>query len=319
MVKKTNSTASKGNLGHKEDRSFDNDHKHHTTGSKLPEPKGVLIAIGGAESKGGEPEIGSNQDENKYFDELAILKKVIQESRNKANSMVVILPVASNEPEQATADYLKVFKELKVGNVQVADIRNREDASKPEILEMVLKADTFMFTGGDQLRITSFLGGTELLDILKDRYTKERIVIAGTSAGAMALSTPMIYQGGANDSGFLKGEVRIATGLEFLKDVAIDTHFIARGRIVRMAHMIALNPGAIGIGLEEDTAIVVTHGKHLEVIGSGIVTIVDGHPMTYTNLSEIKDGEPISMCDMKVHFLSRGQKYNLNRRQQTFA
>ena len=319
MAKKTKSAAHKESVEIKEAHFSESDHKHHTKYQQLPEPKGILIAIGGSESKGGEPEIGSNQDENKYFDELAILKRFIKEANHQTNPLVVVIPTASNEPEQSAKDYIKVFRELKVSRVEVADIRNREDASRPEFLDMVQKADAFMFTGGDQLRITSFLGGTEFLDILKDRYTKERIVIGGTSAGAMALSTPMIFQGGANDSGFLKGEVRMATGLEFLKDVAIDTHFIARGRIVRMAHMIALNPGAIGVGLEEDTAIVVTNGIQLEVIGSGIVTIVDGHPMTYTNLSDIKDGEPISMCDMKVHFLSRGQRYNLNRRQQTFA
>jgi cyanophycinase len=287
--------------------------------SKLPVPKGIVIAIGGNESKGNEPEIGSNQDKNKNFEEYAILQRFVDELRDKKDPLIVIIPTASSEPEQSANDYLKAFRHLKATNLQVADIRSREDSKKPEYLEMVKAADGFMITGGDQLRLTSFLGGTELLNILKDRYTRERIVVAGTSAGAMALSTPMIFQGGANDSGFLKGEVRIATGLEFLKDVAIDTHFIARGRIVRMSHMIALNPGAIGIGIEEDTAVVVKDGIHMEVIGSGIVTVVDGHTMNYTNLTEIKDGEPITMCDMRVHFLSRGQRYNFNKRQQTFA
>ncbi|MFC5270451.1 cyanophycinase [Adhaeribacter terreus] len=294
-------------------------HKHHNSKSKLPEPKGKLIAIGGSESKGGEPEIGSNQDENENFEKYAILQRFIDEIKGNGEPSVVVIPTASQEPEQAAQDYIKVFKHLKFTNVQIADIRSREDSNKELYLEMARNARGVIFTGGDQLRITSFLGGTEFLDILKDRFTREAIVIAGTSAGAMALSTPMIYQGGANDSGYLKGEVRMATGLEFLKDVAVDTHFIARGRIVRMAHIIALNPGAIGIGLEEDTAVVVTNGMNMEVIGSGIVTVIDGHPMSYTNLAEIKDGEPITMCDMKVHFLSRGQTYNLNRRQQTFA
>ncbi|MBK0404782.1 cyanophycinase [Adhaeribacter sp. BT258] len=287
--------------------------------SKLPAPKGIVIAIGGNENKGDEPELGSNQDENKSFKEYAILQRFVDELKEGKDSPILIIPTASTEPEQAAKDYLKAFKHLKATNLQVADIRNREDARKPEFLEMVENASGFILTGGDQLRLTTCLGGTDFLNILKDRYTRERIVVAGTSAGAMALSTPMIFQGGANDSGFLKGEVRIATGLEFLKDVAIDTHFIARGRIVRMSHMIALNPSAIGLGIEEDTAIVVKDGINMEVIGSGIVTVVDGHTMNYTNLTEIKDGEPITICDMRVHFLSCGQHYNFNKRQQTFA
>ena len=319
MAKKSQSGSQNDAEDKKEDHFAASSHKHHNAKNMLPEPKGMLIAIGGSESKGSDPEPGSNQDENENFEKYGILRRFLDEIKGHDDPSVVVIPTASQEPDKASQDYIKVFKHLKFTNIQVADIRSREDSSKELYLEMAKNAMGFIFTGGDQLRITSFFGGTEFLDIMKDRYTKERIVVAGTSAGAMALSTPMIFQGGANDSGFLKGEVRMATGLEFLKDVAFDTHFIARGRIVRMAHMIALNPGCIGIGLEEDTAVVVTEGINLEVIGSGIVTVVDGHPMTYTNLPEIKDGEPISMCDMKVHFLSRGQRYNLNRRQQTFA
>jgi len=271
--------------------------------SGLPEPKGILIAIGGRENKGDEPEIGSNQDENRNFMHYGILECFVKKVKATKNDFILIIPTASSEAEKSVNDYQKAFKHLKVANVKVADIRSRQDAYRPEFLELARTAKGFMLTGGDQLRLTAFLGGTEFLDIIKDRYTREHIVIAGTSAGAMALATPMIYQGGANDAGFLKGEVRVATGLEFLKDVAIDTHFIARGRIVRMAHMIALNAGALGIGIEEDTAIIVTNGNSLEVIGSGIVTIVDGHPMTYTNIPDIKDGEPITMCNTRVHFL----------------
>jgi cyanophycinase len=207
--------------------------KHQKKNNHVPEPKGILIAIGGHESKGGEPELGSNQDENKNFEEYAILQRFVDEVKDGSNPLIVVIPTASSEPELSANDYIKAFKHLKFTNVKVADIRSREDACKPEYVELVKTARGFMLTGGDQLRLTSFLGGSEFLDILKDRYTKERIVVAGTSAGAMALSTPMIFQGGANDSGYLKGEVRMATGLEFLKDVAFDTHFIARGRIVR--------------------------------------------------------------------------------------
>jgi cyanophycinase len=145
---------------------------------------------------------------------------------------------------------------------------------------------------------------------LKERYTRDRIVIAGTSAGAAAMSTPMIIQG-RNDAGILKGEIHITTGLQFLHDVAVDTHFVARGRIVRMAQIIATNPGCVGIGLEEDTGVVVTEGRELEVIGSGIIVVVDGINSSYTNIHEIAPDTPFTIRDLRVHMLSCGQRYTL--------
>jgi cyanophycinase len=290
---------------------------HDGEQTQLPAPKGILIAIGGKENKGETPEIDSSLEGNSNFEQYGILRRFVQELWGD-NPLIIIIPTASGEPEKSSKDYITVFRHLKFSNVEVADIRSRADTTKPEYLEMLKKAGGVMFTGGDQLKLTAIFGGTEFLDILKDRYTNNKFVIAGTSAGATALSTPMIFEGGAKNSGFLKGQLQITTGLEFLKDVAIDTHFIARGRIVRMAQMVAMNPGAIGIGLEEDTAIVVTEGKDLEVIGSGVVTVVDGHPSTFTNIYEIKDGEPVTVCDLKVHFLSRGHRYCINKREQTY-
>lgn len=296
-----------------------NDKQAHHDGkqAQLPAPKGILIAIGGKENKGEAPEIDSSQENNENFVQYAILRRFVDELWGK-EPLILIIPTASGEPERSAKDYITVFRHLKYTNIEVADIRTRADTMKAEYLELLKKAGGVIFTGGDQLKLTAIFGGTEFLDILKDRYTKNKFVIAGTSAGATALSTPMIFEGGSKNSGFLKGQLQITTGLEFLKDVAIDTHFIARGRIVRMAQMVAMNPGAIGIGLEEDTAVVVTEGKNMEVIGSGIVTVIDGHPSTFTNIYKIKDGEPVTVCDLKVHFLSRGQRYCINKRDQTY-
>lgn len=169
-----------------------------------------------------------------------------------------------------------------------------------------------MITSGDQLRLTAILGETEFLNILKYRYTYDTIIIAETSAGAMAISTPMIYEGPSTGGGFLKGEVRITTGLEFLKDVIIDTHFIARGRIVRMTQVIATNPGCIGIGLEEDTGIIVRDGRNLEVIGSGLIVIVDGHLATETNVHLVDNGAPVTIRNLIVHMLGAGNRYEIN-------
>jgi cyanophycinase len=124
------------------------------------------------------------------------------------------------------------------------------------------------------------------------------------------MSTPMIYQG-RNDAGFLKDEIHITTGLQLLRDVAIDTHFIKRGRIVRMAQIIATNPGCIGLGLEEDTAVLVTKGRELEVIGNGIVVLLDGHECAGNTIYAIQPGEVFSIRDLRLHLLAKGQCYTL--------
>ncbi|MDB5236576.1 MAG: cyanophycinase [Hymenobacter sp.] len=267
-------------------------------------PKGVLIAIGGHEDK--EPRPGTDPEAEYAPD--SILRRFVDEVKGKKNILVV--PVASEEPEEAAKDYVDLFTSLGAGRVEVFDLQSREQGHEEEALRQMQEADGFMFTGGDQLRLTALLGGTPWLKRLKERFTHEEIVIAGTSAGAAAMSTPMIYQGRDNQ-GMLKDEIHVTTGLQFMHDVAIDTHFVARGRIIRMAQIIATNPGCIGLGLEEDTAVLVRDGRELEVIGSGVVTVVDGQDCTDTNIHRIKSGEPISIRDLKVHILSCGEMYTL--------
>lgn len=280
----------------------------HKNNGELPVPKGKLLAIGGSEDKGTK-ELREEQRKNVEFESEAILKRFVAELKGE-NPMVLVIPTASTVPEEIAGDYLKVFHKLGVKDVQVMDIRNREDAKKSENCELVEKASGIMFTGGDQLRLTSILGGTPVLELMKERFTYDDIIIAGTSAGAAAMSTPMIYEG-ETKGGYIKGDVRITTGLEFLKNVAIDTHFIQRGRIVRMSQAIATNPGCIGIGLEEDTAIMVTEGRNIEVVGSGLITIVDGLDITDTNIYDIDNGEIFSVSNLKVHLLSCNKKYVL--------
>lgn len=272
----------------------------------LPVPKGKLLAIGGKEDKG-ESDLKKEQEVNINFENEAVLKRFVKELKG-TDPLVLVIPTASTVPEEISKDYLKAFGGLDVKNVQVLDIRSRPDARKQEVFDLIEKAAGIMFTGGDQLRLTAILGGTKALELMKERYTFEDIIVAGTSAGAAAMSTPMIYEG-ETKGGYIKGDVRITTGLEFLKNVAIDTHFIQRGRIVRMSQAIATNPGCIGIGLEEDTAILVTEGRNVEVIGSGLVTIVDGMGISSTNIYEISTGQPFSVCDLKVHLLSPEQRY----------
>ena len=170
-----------------------------------------------------------------------------------------------------------------------------------------------MFTGGNQLRLSTFFGGTEILHTLHDRYMHENFVIAGTSAGAMAMSNTMIYHGSSSGA-LIKGEVKITTGLAFIKDVIIDSHFDKRSRFGRLAQSVASNPGCIGIGLGEDTGVLITEGKHLEIIGSGLVLIFDGHQIRHSNIADLQEGSPISIENLIVHVLTKGNAYDLKTR-----
>ncbi|MBC5992004.1 cyanophycinase [Pontibacter cellulosilyticus] len=285
--------------------------KRKTAGSKSPSkqvpiPKGCLLAIGGKESKGDSQQT-EDQKRNVDFESEEILKFFKEKLKGK-NPTVAFLPTATTEPEAVAKEYVRLFNELGLSKVKVLDIRSRDDTQDEEYLKVIEQADGIYFSGGDQLRLTSILGGTKLLQLMKERFTYDNVLVAGTSAGATALSTPMIYEV-MSKGGFIKGDVRITTGLEFLKNIAVDTHFIQRGRLVRMAQCIVTNPGCIGLGLEEDTAAYITEGKDLTVIGSGLVTIVEGMKMVGTNIYDIEAGEPFSAKGLTVHLLSHGEKY----------
>jgi len=170
-----------------------------------------------------------------------------------------------------------------------------------------------MFSGGNQLRLSSIFGGTEFLKIVQDRYMHENFLIAGTSAGAMAMSNTMIYQGSSSEALF-KGEVKITTGLAFIKDVIIDSHFVTRGRFGRLTQAVAANPSCIGIGLGEDTGVFVSEGRYLEAVGSGLVIIIDGHHIRHSNIADLKEGSPISIENLLVHVMSKGNSYDLGTR-----
>jgi len=269
-----------------------------------PISKGRLLAIGGHEQRRAPDQQPDGPDVSADF----ILQRFVNELPSKRT--IVIIPTASEEPDEAAQDYVEVFTALGVEQIEVLNIQSREQANGAEALDSINRADGVMFTGGDQLRLTALLGGTAVLARLTERYLHDPIVIAGTSAGAAAMSTPMIYQG-RNDAGFLKDEIHITTGLQLLRNVAIDTDFIARGRIVRMAQIISTNPGCLGLGLEEDTAVLVTKGRELEVIGHGIVVLLDGHHCTGNTIYEIEPGEVFSIRDLKLHLLAKGQRFTL--------
>lgn len=276
-------------------------------------PKGKLIAIGGAEDKGTDLEKGEIQRSNLNFFELGILKRVVTEAGGPA-SRIEVITTASTIPYEVGENYLDAFGKIGCTNVGVMHIRNRADTANPDFLERIKVCDAVMFSGGNQLRLSATDGGTEFLRIMKDRYQNDdHFIIAGTSAGAMAMSNTMIYEGNAARA-HLKGEVKITTGLGFIHSLIIDSHFEKRGRFGRLAQAVAANPGCIGVGLSEDTGMIITEGNKMQAIGSGLVVVIDGHDILHSNIADIPDGNPISIENLKVHFCESGNGYLINER-----
>jgi cyanophycinase len=275
-------------------------------------PKGKLIIIGGAVDMGTNISAEEHITQPNYikFFERGILKRMINESARQLGSRVEVITTASQIPELVGHEYIKAFNQLEVTNVNVLDIRNREDAQNPEYLERIRQADVVMFSGGDQLRLSSIFGGTEFLQILKKRYCYENFIVAGTSAGAAAASTNMIYRGESSEA-LVKGEVQITAGLGFIDHVIIDTHFVQRGRIGRLFYAVASNPGILGIGLGEDAGLLITEGNMMEAIGSGLTIVVDGKAMVGTNIYDVEMGAPVSIEGLKVHVMSIYDRYDL--------
>lgn len=275
--------------------------------------KGKLLAIGGAEDKGTNLETGQIQRNNLNFFELGILRRIVEEIGGP-DTRIEVITTASMIPLEVGDNYLNAFGKIGCSDVGVLNIRNRVDALDPSFIDRIRVADAVMFSGGNQLRLTSTFGGTPFLELLLKRYHEEsQFLIAGTSAGAMAMSNTMIYEGNATKA-HLKGEVKITTGLGFMDDVIFDSHFEKRGRFGRLAQAIAANPSCIGIGLGEDTGMLITGGNKMEAIGSGLVMIVDGHDIRHSNIADIPDGNPISIENLKVHFCEKGNGYMVNER-----
>ena len=273
-------------------------------------PKGKLIIIGGSVDRGSFSESKDDLKRNLMFFEKGILKRITTESLNKNLSKIEIITTASNIPEEVGEEYINAFAQLDVMNVSVLNIKTREEANAPENIERLQVADVVVFTGGDQLRLTSIFGGTAFHHLLLEKYQNEEFIISGTSAGAAASSNNMIYQGNSHEA-LLKGEVKITGGLGFINNVIIDTHFVQRGRIGRLLYACASNPINLGIGLGEDTGLLIVNGNNMEAIGSGLVMLVDGTHMKDTNITDVEIGEPVSIENLIVHVMSLGDHYDL--------
>lgn len=275
-------------------------------------PKGKLIAIGGAEDKGTDLEKGEFLRNNLNFFELGILRRIVEEIGG-VHSRIEVITTASTIPYEVGENYLNAFGKIGCTDIGLLHIRNREDAIRADYVERIRNCAGVMFSGGNQLRLSAIFGGTVFLKTIHERYQSESFVIAGTSAGAMAMSNTMIYEGNATRA-HLKGEVKITTGLAFMDNVIFDSHFEKRGRFARLAQAVVANPSCIGIGLGEDTGMLITEGNRMEAIGSGPVIIVDGHDIRHSNMADIPEGNPITIENLKVHFCAKGNGYLVEER-----
>ena len=267
-------------------------------------PKGYLIAIGGAEDK----ELNGNEENESGTTSSGILKNIVELMKG-AESHIEVITTATSKPEESYNDYKKAFRKLGCSSVGHLDVKSREQAEDKKILQRIEKCNGVMFTGGDQLRLCATLGGTEMLDLLKEKYFSEKFIIAGTSAGAAAMSNTMIC-GGNVAKAYFKGEVQLSLGFGLLPGVIVDTHFDKRGRFGRLAQAIAAQPGAIGIGLGEDTGVIIEKGELLKAVGSSSVVIIDGSQVEYNNIAEIKSGMPISVSNLMVHLMAHSDVFN---------
>ena len=276
-------------------------------------PVGKLIIIGGGIDTGSftEKDFTEQIDNNLNFFERGILKRIIDESDKGIASRIEIIPTASRIPDVVGPAYSKAFHSLGADNVDVLSIESREHCQNAEILKRIQAADVIFFTGGDQLRLTSIIGGTQVHDLILYKYHNDAFLYVGTSAGAACASRNMIYQGSSKEA-LLKGEIKITGGLGLMNDVAIDTHFVKRGRIGRLFQAVVSNPKIIGLGLGEDTGLLISEGDQMEALGSGLVILVDGRSIKDTNITDISLGEPISIENLIVHVMSMGDTYVLS-------
>lgn len=265
--------------------------------------KGTLIPIGGNEDKGADEEIGSD------FIHEGILAHVVREAGGNL-AKIVVFPTASSIPDEVAENYLDAFGKLECKNVKILNVQSRAEAEQAENLQWVKEADCVMFSGGDQSKITNYIGHTLMHKLLFDRLKNdEGFVLAGTSAGAMMMSKEMIAGGSATEA-LIKGNVLMKKGMGFVPGFIIDSHFVKRGRFGRLAEALAIFPHLMGVGLAEDTGLIIKEGKYFQVIGSGMVILFDASRLTHNNQKLLKNGSAMSLSNLTTHILVNGDCFN---------
>ena len=259
------------------------------------EQRGWIIPIGGAEDK---------------LQRRRILKRFVQLCGGR-DARIAIIPTASRLSDTGSR-YVDLFERLESGPSSIVDIQTREDGEREDYLDMLANATGIFFTGGNQLRISTIIGGTSAAKLIRLRNAAG-IPVAGTSAGASILSEHMIGFGKEGSSP-QADSVRLAPGLGLTNRFVIDQHFRQRDRLGRLVAALAYNPFAIGIGLDEDTAAFLGPDNTLEVEGSGAVTVVDADGLTFSSMAQVSEDEPVCLLGLTVHILVAGATFNLHTR-----
>ena len=240
-------------------------------------------------------------------------KLILREIAERAGSgLLVIATVATSMPDETYEEYEQVFRGLGVRHLRRLDVRSREDATDPALAEMVDEATALYFSGGDQLKITSQVGDTPVFAAIRRLYERGG-TIAGTSAGASVMTETMLVSGNSDTSARVGSDLQMAPGLGLLPDAIVDQHFAERGRIGRLLGAVAQNPRMVGLGIDENTAIIVRRNR-FRVVGEGAVYVVDGRDTTYSNLTEEETDRALTVFDVRLHVLTQGDEFNLGRR-----
>lgn len=278
-------------------------------------PKGNLLIVGGHENKG-EEDAGENltihkkQISTSHFEILGRLISKIP----RAHHIIEIIASASSIPLEMETLYLESFKREGFTKVGIIKVETKEDASNPISIKRIQGAHAVFFTGGDQEKLVSLLAHTILLNAIHTKYYADKhFIVGGTSAGAMAIPETIITSGLIREALF-KEDIKIAKGFDFINHVIVDTHFIKRGRFARLAHAVALNPTCLGIGLGEDTALLISEGNIAECIGTGMVILIDGNDIGITNINDVDATTPIVIENLKISIIAEGSCYSLTER-----
>jgi len=270
--------------------------------------KGTLIPVGGNENKG----IGLKESECLDFIKQGILSVIVRESGG-IGARIVVITTASSIPVEVGENYSQAFETLGCQTVQIVDVRKRSEAQLKKNVKLIEEADCIMFSGGDQSRIVKCFADTTAHQIIRKKLEETKLVLAGTSAGAMSMSLQMIAGGSVVDA-MQKGNVKMARGMAYLDQVIIDTHFIQRGRFGRLAEAVARFPNQLGIGLAEDTGLVIKKGNDCEVIGTGMVVLFDPRNLNHNRYIDLEPGTPMSLSNLTTHVLANGDRFRIRER-----
>ena len=257
---------------------------------------GQLVIIGGGEDK----------EHN-----CTVLREFVRRAGG-TQARIAVLTAATSMPREVGDTYIGVFNRLGVEDVQVINTEHREDSERPDALEAAERATGLFFTGGDQSRIIDLIKGTKLDYLIHKRYS-EGAIVGGTSAGAAMMPDVMIVEG-ESETNPRANVVEMGPGMGFLPGIVVDQHFAQRGRLGRLISALMLQPAVLGIGIDEDTAVIVS-GDQFEVIGHGAVTVVDESSSTHNNAEGILKDEALAVCGVKLHILPQGYRFDLKTKQ----